>query len=194
MASTISEAERQEIIAGTSRLSATFQFDRRLTHRRLLSFVSFVGYKRLLSEREQIASMVLERESEAEEHRLVASTLKKSDEKKKAWRLVGVRCLTSLSRRVRCLPAFDTLSPLSQDVLVEETVADVLVEVDKNHASLKGVVENARQQLARKGEELTAYEKKFNITIKDREPPATSKKEGEKSGLSGSSAGGVLVK
>lgn len=64
--------------------------------------VSFIGYKRLLSEREQIASMVLERESEAEEHRLVASTLKKNDPKKKAWRLVGVRWLTSLSRRLRC--------------------------------------------------------------------------------------------
>jgi hypothetical protein len=74
--------------------------------------------------------------------------------------------------------------------LVEGTVEDVLVEVDKNHASLKGVVENARQQLKRKGEELAAYEKKFNITIKDREPPAAAKKEGEKSGASS----GVLVK
>ena len=73
---------------------------------------------------------------------------------------------------------------------MEGTVADVLVEVDKNHASLKGVVENARQQLKRKGEELAAYEKKFNITIKDREPPATAKKDGEKSGASS----GVLVK
>ena len=74
--------------------------------------------------------------------------------------------------------------------MVEETVAEVLVEVEKNHASLKGVVENARQQLARKGEELAAYEKKYNITIKDREPPAAAQKEEEKK--SGSS--GVLVK
>ena len=42
--------------------------------------------------------MVIERESEAEEHRLVASTLTKSDENKKAWRLVGVRLERSFHR------------------------------------------------------------------------------------------------
>ena len=101
------------------------------------------GYKKLLSEREAIAGMILERETEAEEHALVLRTLKKSAEDKKAWRLVG-------------------------DVLVEQTVKEVLPEVEKNHANLKGVVENGRQQLERKNEELKGYEKKFNITIKDR--------------------------
>ena len=66
----------------------------------------------------------------------------------------------------------------------------MLVEVEKNHASLKGVVDNARQQLTRKGEEIAAYEKKYNITIKDREPPAAARKEEEKK----SGASGVLVK
>ena len=64
-----------------------------------------------------------------------------------------------------------------------------MVEVEKNHTSLKGVVENAKQQLTRKGEELAAYEKKYNITIKDREPPSAAKKEGEAK----SSTAGVLV-
>lgn len=116
--------------------------------------------------------MVIERESEAEEHRLVASTLKKSDATKRAWRLVG-------------------------DVLVEGTVAEVVLEVDKNYEGLKGVCENGRQQLARKGEELKAYEKKWGITIKDRdsnseEAEGNRKEPGEKANEK--APGGVLVK
>ena len=142
-----------------------------LTERISLS-PSLTGYKRLLSEREQLASMVIERESEAEEHRLVASTLKKSDATKRAWRLVG-------------------------DVLVEGTVAEVVLEVDKNYEGLKGVCENGRQQLARKGEELKAYEKKWGITIKDRdsnseEADGNRKEPGEKANEK--APGGVLVK
>ena len=136
------------------------------------SLPPLTGYKRLLSEREQLASMVIDRESEAEEHRLVASTLKKSDATKRAWRLVG-------------------------DVLVEGTVADVVLEVDKNYEGLKGVCENGRQQLARKGEELKAYEKKWGITIKDRdsnskEAEGNRKEPGEKA--KEKAPGGVLVK
>lgn len=74
---------------------------------------------------------------------MVASSLKKTDETKKAWRLVG-------------------------GVLVEGTVAEVLVEVEKQCEGLNGVVENARQQLSRKGDELKAYEKRYGITVKDR--------------------------
>lgn len=61
------------------------------------------------------------------------------------------------------------------DVLVEQTVSKVLPEVEKNHANLKGIVENGRQQLQSKTKEIQEYKKKWNITIKDKDNDAGSK-------------------
>jgi prefoldin subunit 2 len=121
-------------------------------------------YRRLLDEREGIAGMILERQGDLDEHVLVLKTLRGCDQDKKAWRLVG-------------------------DVLVERDVRSVIPEIEKNRDSLKGVVENAKQQLEAKAKEMREFEKKYNIKIKEKgEAQGSEKKEGSKGQQ------GVLVK
>jgi prefoldin subunit 2 len=100
-------------------------------------------YKAMLNERDAIAGMVLERQSDVDEHALVLKTLKNCKRDRKAWRLVG-------------------------DVLVERTVETVIPEVEKNKEKLSGVVENAKQQLENKAKEMREFEKRYNIRIKER--------------------------
>jgi prefoldin subunit 2 len=112
------------------------------------------GYKRLLDEREAIAAMILERQGDFEEHALVLKNLKGSRQDKKAWRLVG-------------------------DVLVERTVESITPEIERNRDNLKGVIENAKQQMEAKSKQIKEYEVKFGIKIKGRDD-ISSKKEDAK--------------
>jgi prefoldin subunit 2 len=112
------------------------------------------GYKRLLDEREAIAAMILERQGDFEEHALVLKNLKGSRQDKKAWRLVG-------------------------DVLVERTVESITPEIERNRDNLKGVIENAKQQMEAKSKQIKEYEVKFGIKIKGRDD-LPSKKEDAK--------------
>lgn len=121
-------------------------------------------YKILLNERDAIAGMILERQSDLDEHLLVLKTLKNCQGDRKAWRLVG-------------------------DVLVERTVESVIPEIEKNRDNLSGVVDNAKQQLENKAKEMREFEKKHNIRIKDRNDGGnTMQKEDSKAQQ------GVLVK
>lgn len=121
-------------------------------------------YKMLLNERDAIAGMILERQSDLDEHLLVLKTLKSCQGDRKAWRLVG-------------------------DVLVERTVESVIPEIEKNKDNLSGVVDNAKQQLENKAKEMREFEKKHNIRIKDRNDGGnTLQKEDSKAQQ------GVLVK
>lgn len=121
-------------------------------------------YRRLLDEREAIAGMILERQGDLDEHVLVLKTLCGCDRDKKAWRLVG-------------------------DVLVERDVKSVIPEIEKNRDSLKGVVENAKQQLEAKAKEMREFEKKYNIRIKEKGESQGSEKKEDSKGQQG-----VLVK
>ena len=96
----------------------------------------------MLEERETIASRLLDRQMDLDEHQLVIKTLETQDGGKKAWRLVG-------------------------DVLVERRVDVVLPEVKKNAENLKGLVDNLKKQLESKGKEIQEYERTYNIRVKE---------------------------
>lgn len=113
------------------------------------------GYKRLLDEREAVAAMILERQGDFEEHALVLKNLKGCRQDKKAWRLVG-------------------------DVLVERTVESITPELEKNRDNLKGVIENAKQQMEAKSKQIKEYEVKFGIKIKGRDDGPSKKEEDAK--------------
>lgn len=112
-------------------------------------------YKVLLNERDAIAGMILERQSDLDEHQLVLKTLRNCREDKKAWRLVG-------------------------DVLVERTVKSVIPELEQNRENLSGVVGNAKQQLEKKAKEMREFEKKYKIKIKDRNSSPQEHKDDSK--------------
>ena len=125
----------------------------------------WVWFSQLMEEREGIAAMLLERQQDLDEHKLVMKTLGENELSKKAWRLVG-------------------------DVLVERTVETVIPEVEKNKTNLEGLVENLKKQLESKTKEIQEFESKYNIKIKQ---PGNADSDREKAPKKSVGGQGVLV-
>lgn len=123
-----------------------------------------------MEEREALATAVLERQQEAEEHDLVLKQLEKQDGSKRAWRLVG-------------------------DVLVERTISEMIPEIAKNRDNLSAVAQNFKAQLERKQKEVLAFQEKYNIRIKGDASNSIAGGGAPPKAIEGSSSGaqGVLV-
>lgn len=95
----------------------------------------------MIEERESLATALIEREQDIDEHNLVIKTLEGQDGSKKAWRLVG-------------------------DVMVERTVAGLLPDVIKQKDNLSTLSQSLRKQLEAKRQEVIDFQEKYNISFK----------------------------
>ncbi|XP_035908259.1 probable prefoldin subunit 2 [Anopheles stephensi] len=93
-------------------------------------------------------------ELDLKEHKTVIDTLKMVEPSRKCFRLVG-------------------------GVLVEQTVEVVLPQLELNKTQLEKLIEEGKEQIAKKGIEINQYKDEHNIKIRGQEPtpPAASDKE-----------------
>ncbi|XP_050075768.1 probable prefoldin subunit 2 [Anopheles maculipalpis] len=93
-------------------------------------------------------------EMDLKEHKTVIDTLKTVDPSRKCFRLVG-------------------------GVLVEQTVAVVLPQLELNKSQLEKLIEEGKEQITKKGFEINQYKDEHNIKMRGQEPsqPAASEKE-----------------
>eukprot|EP00887_Chlorella_sp_A99_P006067 scaffold22.g6067.t1 len=131
------------------------------------------AFQQLIQERDSLGSAVIERQTDVAEHDLVIKTLEPLDGGRKCHRLVG-------------------------EVLVEQTVAEVLPAVRSNRDNLKGVAESLEKALQAKQKEALAFQQKYNIRIRgegDEEQPGGGggAQQKAKPGSGGGGAGGTGV-
>ncbi|KAF9993332.1 hypothetical protein BGZ65_011165 [Modicella reniformis] len=98
-------------------------------------------YNTMRSELNQLAQKIGELETEADEHTLVIDTISPLDSDRKCFRLVG-------------------------GVLVERTVNEVLPALKTNQEGIKTVTTQLVQRYKSKEDELLAFQKRYNITVK----------------------------
>ncbi|KAJ3041338.1 hypothetical protein HDV00_009479 [Rhizophlyctis rosea] len=89
-----------------------------------------------------VASKVGELEMERDEHQLVIDTISPLSAERKCFRLVG-------------------------GILVERTVGDVLPAVTANMDGIQNIIKQLTAQYKRKEEEVQAFQKKWNVQIRD---------------------------
>lgn len=88
----------------------------------------------------QLAQRLGELEAEAAEHALVEKALTPMESGRRCYRMVG-------------------------DVLVERTVGEVLPAVKRNREGLEGVVGALQRQLDERQRELSAFQRKYKISV-----------------------------
>jgi len=98
-------------------------------------------FKQLRAEQQQIQQKIGELEIELNEHHLVIVAIEKLEPVRRCYRLVG-------------------------GVLVERTVGDVLPAVKKNKDGIADVIQQLRDQLHKRSEELNDFIVKNKIQIK----------------------------
>ncbi|KAG0294448.1 hypothetical protein BGZ98_001771 [Dissophora globulifera] len=98
-------------------------------------------YNSMKSELNQLAQKIGELETEADEHTLVVDTISPLDPERKCFRLVG-------------------------GVLVERTVKEVLPALMTNQEGIKNVTMQLVQKYKAKEDEFLAFQKKYNIQVK----------------------------
>ena len=111
------------------------------------------AYQKLVDERNALANATLDRQAEVEQHDLVIQRLKPMECGRKCFQLVG-------------------------DVLVQSTVMEVLPTLEQTRNQLAGAAENIEKQFTAKGEEISRFEEKYKIRMKD-DPSTTSKTVGK---------------
>ncbi|GJJ73859.1 prefoldin subunit 2 [Entomortierella parvispora] len=98
-------------------------------------------YNSMKSELTSLAQKIGELETESDEHTLVVDTLSPLDGDRKCFRLVG-------------------------GVLVERTVKEVLPALKTNQEGIKTVTMQLVQKYKNKEDEFMAFQKKYNIQVK----------------------------
>ncbi|KAF9990625.1 hypothetical protein BGZ75_000823 [Mortierella antarctica] len=98
-------------------------------------------YNNMKSELNSLAQKIGELETEADEHTLVVDTISPLDADRKCFRLVG-------------------------GVLVERTVKEVLPALKTNQEGIKNVTMQLVQKYKSKEDEFMAFQKKYNIQVK----------------------------
>lgn len=99
--------------------------------------------------------------------RTVIDTLKTVDASRKCFRLIG-------------------------GVLVEQTVKEVLPQLETNKEKLDELIERGKDQITKKGEDIVKYKEKYNVRIQG-QPEAASTEEKSEPAASGASNRNVLV-
>merc|ERR1712205_8927 len=111
-------------------------------------------FQTLRQEASQLFSKINELENEKAEHALVIDAIKDLDPKRKCFRLIG-------------------------GVLVERTVEEVLLAVQKNAEGLSAVIEKLTQQRDDKVDRVEYLQKKYKIRVRGEEAPEDEENDGE---------------
>ncbi|KAL7210198.1 hypothetical protein ACSBR1_031708 [Camellia fascicularis] len=119
-------------------------------------------YGAMRSDINQIYSKITELEMEASEHSLVMNAIKPLDPSRRCYRMIG-------------------------GVLVERTIKEVLLAVQRNKEGLEEVIARLNEALEKKKKEVADFEATYKIRI--RKPDEVQDNAGRKEG----SAQGVLV-
>ena len=122
----------------------------------------------LIDDRESLGTAIFDREHDVEQHTVVLKNLEKQEGSRRAWKLVS-------------------------DVLVERTVAEMIVDVTKNRDNLIAIVQNLRKQLETHEKDVIAYQDKYKIRLKG-EGNGNGKGGGASAAAAAASGQGVLVR
>ncbi|KAF0304358.1 Prefoldin subunit 2 [Amphibalanus amphitrite] len=132
------------------------------------------GFNKLRIEQRQLAQKVAELEQELNEHRMVIETLTGVDPSRKCFRMIG-------------------------GVLVERTVREVLPALTTNRDQLTQLIDQLKEQVLKKAQDIAAYQEKHQIQIRgpggQGPPPAGDERPAaaRAAGAAGATGGGVLV-
>jgi len=110
----------------------------------------------LRNEQRNLVNNLSTLELDLKEHKTVIDTLKTVDENRKCFRLIG-------------------------GVLAEQTVKETLPNLVQNKDQLEKLIENGKEQLTKKGQEINKFKDEHNIKVKSTEDdapePAKAKSE-----------------
>ncbi|KAI1278037.1 Prefoldin subunit 2 [Halotydeus destructor] len=123
-------------------------------------------FNQLRQDQRGLSAKIVELESDSSEHSLVLDALKDVAGDRKCFRLIG-------------------------GVLVERTVQEVVPSLDRNKSNLSQLIDQLKQQVVKKGEEINQFMAENNIQIRQgpQQPQQGAIEDEDKK----SSSSGVLV-
>jgi len=104
-------------------------------------------FMNLRNEQRNLVNNLSTLELDLKEHKTVIDTLKTVDENRKCFRLIG-------------------------GVLAEQTVKETLPNLIQNKTQLEKLIENGKEQLTKKGQEINKFKEEHNIKVKSNEEEA----------------------
>ncbi|XP_063700618.1 probable prefoldin subunit 2 [Culicoides brevitarsis] len=125
----------------------------------------YTEFQQLRTQQRNLVTNLNTLELDLKEHKTVIDTLKTVDPSRKCFRLIG-------------------------GVLVEQTVKEVLPQLESNRDKLDGLIEKGKEQITKKGEEILKYKDEHNIRVQG-QPEGNA--EDKSDPTSAASARNVLV-
>jgi len=111
-------------------------------------------FMNLRNEQRNLVNNLSTLELDLKEHKTVIDTLKTVDENRKCFRLIG-------------------------GVLAEQTVKETLPNLIQNKTQLEKLIENGKEQLTKKGQEINKFKEEHNIKVKSNEEEANEIPKGK---------------